>query len=229
LSSSNAEELLAPLLACTSPAEFVALQRGVDMARLVRRLDDWSAVRLGALGPVLPEAAEVLNRKRASFLVTATQEYGVALAEVFALFVINSAFDKDLGQVLRQLAQDKRLRQTLGQMTAAREQLRQRGFNLSDYPDRPERPRDDVLQGAREGTGEIVSSIPLFQVGVPMGYVAQKGQLPPPYRQALDEVESALAKQALEPGNVALGVLDELTFGVPLGFYYLAAGVGQGA
>ncbi|HLM47732.1 MAG TPA: hypothetical protein VK458_27955, partial [Myxococcaceae bacterium] len=53
-SSSDAEELLAPFLACTSPAEFVAVQRRVDMARLVERLDDWSAVRLGALGPVLP-------------------------------------------------------------------------------------------------------------------------------------------------------------------------------
>ncbi|MGZ3461765.1 MAG: hypothetical protein ACXU86_25010, partial [Archangium sp.] len=138
-------------------------------------------------------------------------------------------FDKDLEQVLRQLAQDKRLGQTLGHMAAAREQLRRRGFNLTDYPERPERPREDVPRGAREGTGEIVSSIPLLQLGTPLGYVAQKEQLPPAYRQALDEVESALAKQALEPGNVLLGVLDELTFGVPLGFYYLAAGVGQGA
>ncbi|HYO53006.1 hypothetical protein [Archangium sp.] len=100
----DAETLLAPFLACTSPAAFVGLQRGVDMARLVERLNDWSAVRLGALGPVLPRAAEALNRKRASFLVSATQEYGVALAEVFALFVIHSAFDKDLEKVLRQLA-----------------------------------------------------------------------------------------------------------------------------
>ncbi|HYO56870.1 hypothetical protein [Archangium sp.] len=74
LSSSDAEELLAPFLSCTSPAGFVQVQRGVDMARLVEKLDDWSAVRLGSLGPVLPAAAEVLNRKRASFLVTATQE-----------------------------------------------------------------------------------------------------------------------------------------------------------
>jgi hypothetical protein len=228
LSSSDSEELLAPFLACTSPAEFVALQRRVDMARLVRRLDDWSAVRLGSLGPVLPEAAEVLNLKRTAFLVTATEEYSVALAEVFGLFLIDSAFDEDLGQVLRQLAQDKRLGRTLGRMAVAREQLRRRGFDLADYPDRPERVGDS-LRGAREGVGDVVSSAPLFQTGPLLSYAAQKGQLPPPYRQALDEVEGALAKQALEPGNVALGVVDELTFGVPLGFYYLAVGLGQGA
>jgi len=97
----DAEKLLAPFLACTSPAAFIELQRGRDMVRLVEGLDDWSAVRLGALGPVLPEAAHALNRKRASFLVTVTREYGVALAEVFVLFVFHSAFDKDVEQVQR--------------------------------------------------------------------------------------------------------------------------------
>ncbi|MFY0525319.1 hypothetical protein ACN28I_19970 [Archangium gephyra] len=227
-SSSDAEELLAPFLSCTSPAAFVQLQRGVDMVRLVERLDDWSAVRLGALGPVLPEATGILNRKRASFLVATTREYGPALAEVFALFVVHSAFDDDVRQVLRQLALDKRLGQTLGQMAAVREHLRQRGLPFSDYADRPERP-GDALRGAGEGMGEMLSSAPLFQLGGGLEYGARKAQLPPSYRRALDEVEDALARQALEPGNVALGVLDELTFGVPLGFYALTAGVGHGA
>jgi len=225
----DVEQLLAPFFSCTSPAAFVALQRRVDMVRLVRSLDDWSAVRLGALGPVLPEAAKVLNHKRASFLVTATQEYGVAQAEVFALFVLNTTFDKDLEQVLRLLSEDKRMGQTLGRMAAVREQSRRRGINLADYPDRPERFLEDGGRGAREGTGELLTSAPMFQTGSMLGYVARKQQLPPPYRHALDEVEIALAKRALEPGNVLLGVLDELTFGVPLGFYHLAAGVGQGA
>jgi hypothetical protein len=225
----DVEPLLAPFFSCTSPAAFVALQRRVDMARLVRTLDDWSAVRLGALGPVLPAASGILNHKRASFLVTATQEYGVAQAEVFALFVINTSFDKDLEKVLRLLSGDKRVGQTLGQMAAARELLRQRGLYLADYPDRPERFLEDGGRGALEGAGELLSSTPMFQTGPMFGYVARKQQLPPPYRRALDEVESALAKKALEPGNVLLGVLDEMTFGAPLGFYYLLAGLGHGA
>ncbi|WNG13917.1 hypothetical protein [Cystobacter fuscus] len=199
------------------------------MTRLVERLDDWNAVRLGSLGPVLPEAAQALNRKRASFLVTATQQYGVVLAEVFALFIIHSAFDKDLEQVLRQLARDKQLGQTLGQMAVAREHLRRRGLNLTDYPERPERPMRDGGRGARQGLSDLLSSAPVHEMGVTTEYIAQKGQLPPPYRQALDEVENSLAKQTLEPGNVALGVLDEMTFGVPLGFYHLAAGISHGA
>ncbi|MFY0574842.1 hypothetical protein ACN28S_11165 [Cystobacter fuscus] len=227
-SSSTDEQLLAPFFSCTSPAAFVALQRRVDMARLVRALDDWSAVQLGARGPVLPEAAGILNHKRASFLVTTTQEYGVAQAEGFALFVINTAFDKDLEKVLRILSEDKRLGQTLGQMAAAREQLRRRGINLADYPDRPERFLEDSGRGALEGAGELLTSSPMFQTGPMFGYVARKQQLPPPYIHALDEVERALAKKALEPCNVLLDVLDELTFGVPLGFYHLAAGFGHG-
>jgi ELWxxDGT repeat protein len=223
------ETLLAPFLSCTSPASFVELQRQVDMGRLVSGLDDWSAVRLGALGPVLPDATEILNRKRASFLVTASQEYGIALAEVFALFIIHSSFDTDLKQVLRQLAQDKRLGQTLGQMPAAREQLRLRGIDLAHSPDRSERPLADSGRGALEATGEVVSSAPFLQTGSLLRYTVQKGQLPPPYQHALGAVESALAQKSLEPGNVLLGLLDEMTFGVPLGFYHLAAGVGHGA
>src|ERR1044071_6867398 len=44
--SGDGEALLAPFLTCTSPAEFLALQEGVDMPRLVEALDDWRAVRL---------------------------------------------------------------------------------------------------------------------------------------------------------------------------------------
>jgi hypothetical protein len=223
----EAEALLAPFLPCTSPAEFVRAQHGVDMPRLLDQVDDWSAVRLGVLGPVSAEATEVLNRKRASFLVTATREYGVALAEVFALFLLHSAFDDDLRQVLRLLARDKQLGRTLGQMATVREQLRRRGLELADSPERPERP-GDVGRGFLEGTGDVVSSLPPLQWGASMGYEARKRQLPAPYQRALEEVEKALVARAYAPGSVALGVLDELTFGVPLGFYYLAAGTGQG-
>src|SRR4051812_30629714 len=41
--ASSDEELLAPLLACPSVADFLALQRGVGMARVVERLGDWGA------------------------------------------------------------------------------------------------------------------------------------------------------------------------------------------
>ena len=138
-SSSESEALLAPFLTCTSPAEFVALQQGVDMPRLVEALDDWGAVRLGALGPMRADAAPLLQRKRATFLVTATERYGLLHAEVFALFVVHSAHDDEVREVLRLLARDKQLGQTLQLMPAVHEDLKARSLPLSEYPDRAER------------------------------------------------------------------------------------------
>jgi hypothetical protein len=72
------EELLAPFFECSTPAQFLRLQQGVDMARLLEELEDWSAVRLGALGPMDARTSEVLTRKRAAFILHATEAYGAA-------------------------------------------------------------------------------------------------------------------------------------------------------
>jgi hypothetical protein len=224
---SSSEEVLAPFLSCTSPAGFIELQRAVDMARVVEALDAWSAVRLGSLGPMRAEAAGVLNRQRAAFLVTATQEYGVARAELFALFLIHSAFGDDLRQVLLLLARDKQLGETLGRMEAVREALRQRGLKLSDYEDRPER-LGDVARGLASAASEALSTSELSRGALAMKYSVQRGQLPVPYQELLDQVERAEMEAAFSPGNVLLGGFDSLTFGVPVGFYNLVAGTCHG-
>ena len=223
--SSNSQ-VLAPFLACTSPGEFIELQRRVDMARLIEGLDDWSAVRLGTLGP-LREGASILNRKRAAFLVAATREYGLARAEVFALFIIHSAFTDDVHEVLVLLGRDKQLGQTLGRMGAVRETLLRRGLNLAGYADRPERP-GDVVRGLAHAADEALSTSELRRGAVTLNYSARRGQLPLRYQHALDEVERAEMEAALSPGNVTLGSLDTLTFGVPLGLYNLVAGTCRG-
>jgi hypothetical protein len=112
-SSGDSEALLAPFFTCASPAEFLALQERVDMPRLVEALDEWHAVRLGALGPVREDAAGLLNRKRASFIVEATEDYGATHAEVFVRFLAASSFDNDLREILFRLSQDKWLETTL--------------------------------------------------------------------------------------------------------------------
>jgi hypothetical protein len=145
-SSDDGEALLAPFLACSSPAEFVALQERVDMPRLVDKLDDWGAVRLGALGPVREDAAHLLQHKRVAFLLSTTERLGLFHAEVFALFVLHSAHDDEVNEVLRLLARDKQLGQTLGLMPSVRAELERRGMPLSDYPDRTEEA-GDVLRG----------------------------------------------------------------------------------
>jgi hypothetical protein len=124
--STSDEELLAPFQRCASPGEFLELQRGVDMPRLVEALGDWSAVRLGALGP-LRGGADILTRKRAAFLMRAAHEYSMAEAEVFALFVVHASFNNEVKELLVLLGQDKRLGQTLGRMPAVREALVEEG------------------------------------------------------------------------------------------------------
>jgi hypothetical protein len=214
------------LLACT-PAEFVEVQQQVDMPRLVEALDDWSAVRLSALGPVRDDAVEILNRKRASFLVQVIQERGPAEGEVFTLYLLHSAFDDELKAVLALLAEDKRLGETLGRMTNAREMLARRGLKLSDYKDRPERPLEDGARGARTALEEAFTPQTARNARVAR-FFTQRGHLPPAYQQALDEVERVGRLQSFSPGNVAWGAFDELTFGIPLGVYGAATGLGQG-
>ncbi len=227
-SAQEGEDLLAPFLACTSPAEFVALQQHVDMPRLVESLDEWRAVRLGALGPVREDAAHLLQRKRASFLVTTAERYGLVYAEVFALYVLHSAHDDEVEEVLRLLARDKRLGQTLGLMPAVREELEERGLPLARYPDRGERA-GDVLRGLGRAARDALSTSSMSDGARYTEMSARREQLPPEYQRALHEVERALVERHFSAGSVAVGSFDAMTFGVPLGFYYLAAGTGHGA
>ncbi|WP_309895767.1 hypothetical protein, partial [Archangium sp.] len=225
-SSSDGEALLAPFLTCTSPAEYVALQEHVDMPRLVESLTDWEAVRLGSLGPVREDAAGLLNRKRLSFLLHATDTYGVAPAEVFVRFLLDSAYDDELRELLFWLARDKRLDTTLGLMPRARAELEARGLKLSARPDRDFQP-GDLMRGAGRAVTDLLTHEQEKNAWY-THYSQQRGQLPPSYQEELDEVEREAARQHYSAGNVVLGSVDHLTFGVPLGFYYLVAGTGHG-
>ncbi|NOK11553.1 hypothetical protein [Corallococcus exercitus] len=224
----SSREVLEPFLVCASPAEFVAMQRGVDMASLVESLKDWDAVRLGALGPLDARASEALGRKRAAFLVAATEKFGPPYAEVLVLFVLHSAFDDELRGVVRQLARDKQLEETLGSMAIVREELKRRGLGLEGFPERGEQA-SDVVRGLGRAGRDMLSSTSVRDEVRYRDLMAMRGQLPPPYRAALDGVEKALAEQHYSPGSVSAGAFDQLTFGVPLGFYHLAAGTGHGA
>ncbi|HEX8434709.1 hypothetical protein [Archangium sp.] len=228
LSSSETEALLAPFFSCTSPAEFIALQQRVDMPRLVEKLEDSRAVRLSALGPVREDAAALLHRKRAAFLVTATERYGLPHAEVLALFLLHSAHDDEVREVLRLLAGDKRLGQTLGLMPAVREELEARGLPLSAWSDRAEQA-GDVLRGLGRAARDALDTSPLSEGARSMELSALRGQLPPAYQRAHHEVERALVERHFSPGSVVIGGFDSVTFGVPLGFYSLVAGTGHGA
>ncbi|TQF09873.1 hypothetical protein FJV41_42390 [Myxococcus llanfairpwllgwyngyllgogerychwyrndrobwllllantysiliogogogochensis] len=221
------DEVLAPFLGCTTPAAFLALQRQADMPRLVEALSDWNAVRLGALGPLEAEAARVLLKKRAAFLSTAVEKHGLAKAEVFALFVLHTTHDDEVRQLLRLLAEDKLLKRALGAMEVVREELKQRGMALADFPERNFRG-GDIARGLGRAADDVAASIPLVGGSRSIDASALPAQLPPPYQEAYREVENAQFLGAFAPSNVALASFDSLTFGVPLGFYHLAAGTAQG-
>ncbi|QRK13851.1 hypothetical protein JQX13_29625 [Archangium violaceum] len=225
-SADDSEALLAPFLTCTSPAEYVAFQERVDMPRLVESLTDWDAVRLGSLGPVREDAAGILNRKRLAFILHATDKYGVAHAEVFVRFLLDSAYDDELREIFFWLAQDKRLDTTLGLMPRARAELDARSLKLSARPDRDFQP-GDLMRGAGRAVTDLLTHEQEKNAWY-THYTRQRGQLPPSYQEDLDEVEREAAKQHFSAGNVVLGSVDHLTFGVPLGFYYLGAGTGHG-
>ncbi|WP_257461917.1 hypothetical protein [Archangium lipolyticum] len=227
-SSGNAEALLAPFLTCTSPAEFLALQERVDMPRLVEALDDWRAVRLGAQGTPREDAARLLNRKRASFLVNALENHGAVRAQVLALFTVNSAHDDDLREMLFLLAQDKRLEEILAVLPAFQTALERRGLKPTARPDR-DFEMSDVGRGFARAGRDALSSSPMRGDGAAFAFSTIRSQLPPDYQEALDEAEKRWAEQHFSAGNVVLGGLDQLTFGVPLGFYGLLASTGHGA
>ncbi|WP_395843727.1 hypothetical protein [Cystobacter fuscus] len=221
LSSGDAEALLAPLLKCPSPGDYVALQQRVDMPRLVEALDDWRAMRLAALGPVRADAVGVLNAKRVSFLLAAAERYGLVLAEVFSLYVLHAAHDDEVDAVLRWLARDKQLGRTLGLMPSVCEELAGRGMPLSAYAERGEQA-GDVLRGLGRAARDALAT---SQVSEGLRYTEmaeRRGQLPAPYQDASHEVELELAWRHFAPSSVAVGSLDAATFGVPLGFFYLS-------
>jgi hypothetical protein len=226
-STSEGEEILAPFLACTSPAEFLALQQGVDMPRLVGALKDWDAVRLGALGPVREDAAGLLNGKRTSFLLYAMERYGTIPAEVLSLFIVHTSHDDDLREILFLLARDKRLEETLGLLPSFREALERRGLRPTARADRNFQ-WTDVGRGLARAGRDAFSTSALNDGAAGFAFSTIRSQLPPPYQEALDEAERKGMERHFSPGNVALGGFDQLTFGVPLGFYHLVAGTGQG-
>ena len=204
------------------------MQRGVDMAWLVESLEDWDAVRLGALGPLDAKASSILQRKRAAFLVSAGEKYGAPRAEVFALFILHATFDDELRELVQRLARDKQLGETLGGMPTVREELLRRGLKVTTYPEREEQA-GDVLRGLGRAGRDALSSTDVSAGARYVEFSAKRAQLPPPYQEALDAVERALMAGHFSPGSVVRGGFDHLTFGVPMGFFHLVAGTAQGA
>lgn len=196
-SSGDSEALLAPFLTCTSPGEVLALQERVDIPRLVDALDDWRAVRLGALGPPREDVARLLNEKRTALLLKAPRAYGSLNAQVLSVFIVDSAYDDDLREILFLLAQEKRLEETLGLLPAFRAALEKRGLKPTARVE-PDSRLGQAARGLRQLGEDVLSSSPVAEGGPGDGLRGRQGEaaegrravasdpapLPPGLRQA---------------------------------------------
>ncbi|KFA91756.1 hypothetical protein Q664_19980 [Archangium violaceum Cb vi76] len=216
--SSSPEELLAPFLTCTSPGEVLALQQRVDMPRLLEALDDWGAVRLGALGPPREDVAHLFNDKRTALLVKAPEAYGRLNAQVLAVFIADSAYDNDLREILFLLARDKRLEETLALLPAFQVALEKRGLKPTARADR-DSEFADVGRGFLRAGEDVLSSTLVSDGGRELAFFPIRGQLPPEYQEALARARRELVEHA-SADTLALSAFDHLTFGVPLGGYH---------
>ncbi|MFY0579927.1 hypothetical protein ACN28S_41875 [Cystobacter fuscus] len=219
--SSSREELLAPFLTCTSPGEVLALQERVDMPRILEALDDWRAVRLGALGPPREDIAHQLNEKRKSLLVKAPEAYGRLNAQVLAVYSVDSAYDDDLRELLFLLAQDKRLAETLALLPAFQVALERRGLKPTARVDR-DSEFGDLGRGLVRAGKDVLSSSPMAGGGRDFAFLPIRLQLPPEYQEALATAEQEWVRKA-SADSMVVSAFDELTFGVPLGAYHFVA------
>ncbi|HEX5751366.1 MAG TPA: hypothetical protein VFZ09_34395 [Archangium sp.] len=219
--SSSPEELLAPFLTCTSPGEVLALQQRVDMPRLLEALDDWSAVRLGTLGPPREDAARLLNDKRTSLLEKAAGAYGRRNAQVLSVLIVDSAYDDDLREILFLLAQDKRLEEALKLLPAFQAALEKRGLKPAARVERGSR-LEQMARGLRRLGEDTLSSSPAALDGQEFAFHPIRGQLPPEYQEALEKAEKEWVLNA-SADDMAVSAFDHVTFGVPLGSYHFVA------
>jgi hypothetical protein len=220
-SSNDTEALLAPFLTCASPGEVLALQERVDMPRLVESLDDWRAVRLGGLGPPREDVALLLNEKRASLLQKAPGAYGHLNAQVLSVFVVDSAYDNDLREILFLLAQEKRLEEVLKLLPAFQAALEKRGLKPTARVERGSK-LEQWGRGIRRLGEDTLSSSPMAMDGQDFAFLPIRGQLPPEYQEALEKAEKERVLNA-SADHMAVSAFDHLTFGVPLGAYHFVA------
>ncbi len=209
-----------------SASEFLSIQKYLDMEAVLEYLSDFDAIIVGTLGPVLGGQA-ALNKKRAEYVVTATHDYGVDRAQVFIHFIFATMHTDDMREVLKLLAEEKRLAQTILMMDAVKTIIAERGIKPSEYEDRSA-GLSDAARGVGQFLWDFLNSSPAAQSGTGSAYFSQGQRLPEEYSKLLNEIDQKLMEEAMSPGNVALGTADYLTFNVVGGAVGLVKGTVQG-
>lgn len=196
------------------PRGFVQLQGQVDMSKVLDQLDDWEIVQLGAQGPILNAGVRKrVNENRTDFLVDRARTWGPARAQFFGIYMFDNMTDDDVRTVLGMLAADKKLHETIDTMPEVLELLAARGIDRSAFHDRGGKAID-ALTGLGHLADRILGSSPLAQGNEGQRAMVEAEQLPEPFRKAVQEQDMAAFLGAFRPGNVAFGVVDNVTLGL---------------
>lgn len=210
----SSQEIEAVFRASASESEFLQLERAVDFQAVLEKLSEWEVIRLAAAGPILPPYAAVVNRKRAEYLARITREWGLPRAEVFATFIFDTTTNDEVVAVLGLLAGEQELGRTVGRMFALQLRLAQRGISLAQFKDR-DWQAGDILTGLGHAASSVMNTAPAVADASGLAMMRQAGDMPEPYRQAVEQINMAAFMQSLTLGNMALGAADLAFLGLP--------------
>ncbi|MGH9326228.1 MAG: hypothetical protein ACRD2B_06010 [Terriglobia bacterium] len=211
--SRTKSQAIADMLGTLSVAEFMDIQSKLDMKAVLEALEDWDAVRVGTFGPI-KEKHDELNRIRADMIFETTRDRGAAESEVVTHWMFNNMVGDDIGAVLTLLGADQHLYNTVDDMPAVLELLKQRGIRRSRFHDRGWKG-GDIPKGAVHFVGSVLDSSQAAKDSKGFKYGFRDLDLPKEYSEAMTKVEEAEFEKALSPGNMAFGALDYITFGIP--------------
>jgi hypothetical protein len=197
----------------TAPGARIALQRRLDMEKLIARMSDFEASRLGTLGPVTA-GNDTLNKKRAAYLKQVIDDYPPQRAEVFVLFVLRSAYDDDAYAILAEAANQRRLSRLMA-LPAVADHVHARGINTSLFAE-PSESASAAARGLGRGAKHFVKD------DRPGKYQAQKAELPDEDADILSQMEMAEYQDNLTPKKVIVDAIDQVTFGIPHGMIDIA-------
>ena len=208
----TSQKILAEFQAA-SPRGFVELQSQLDMGKVLGKLEPWEIVQLGALGPMVGSYRKVVNETRADFIVSSTRSWGPDRASIFAHYMFSSMTTDDIESVLQLLAAGQHLHETVDKMPLITKLLADRGVNRLRFQDRGFKAVD-IAVGVGRGLDGLLSSGEVVR-GMESNAAMQKAlDLPEPYQEAVQKNDMQ-ALTALTPGDMAFGIMDYASFGLP--------------
>ncbi|CAA9388622.1 MAG: hypothetical protein AVDCRST_MAG93-9606, partial [uncultured Chloroflexia bacterium] len=198
--------------------ERVALQRKLDMSKLIGKMHPFEAVRLGDLGPVTA-GQDKLNKKRVEYIKQVIDDFSgdaPARAEIFVLFVFNGVHDNDASSILAQLANQGRISELRAMPHVAKliEARLPEAWRFAE----PSESGTAFFTGAGQSFKRLFRNHRNKHWGN-SEYERQKAQLPIEYRDIIQQMERDETVAMFTPKNVARGALNEIVGMDPYDLY----------